>query len=85
MVRHESIDRTFHWLMAASIFVLIFTGTAPILGLRIAWLNIHWISGLLLTFLIVAHIIRSCSGRISSHAAHTQGFFGAIRFDFQAG
>ena len=30
--RHESIDRTFHWLMAASIFVLIFTGTAPILG-----------------------------------------------------
>ena len=42
VVRHESIDRIFHWLMAASIFVLIFTGTAPILGLRIAWLNIHW-------------------------------------------
>jgi hypothetical protein len=59
VVRHESIDRAFHWLMAASIFVLIFTGTAPIIGLRIAWLNIHWISGLILTFLIVAHIIRS--------------------------
>ncbi len=59
VVRHESIDRIFHWLMAVSIFVLIFTGTAPILGLRIAWLNIHWISGLLLTFLIFAHIIRS--------------------------
>ena len=59
VVRHESIDRAFHWLMVASIFVLIFTGTAPIIGLRIAWLNIHWISGLILTFLIVAHIIRS--------------------------
>ena len=30
VVRHESIDRIFHWLMAASIFVLIFTGTAPV-------------------------------------------------------
>ncbi|MBM89450.1 MAG: hypothetical protein CMQ41_13845 [Gammaproteobacteria bacterium] len=52
IIRHESIDRWFHWLMAVSILVLICTGVAPILGLRIAWLNIHWISGLILTFLI---------------------------------
>ena len=59
IVRHESVDRWFHWLMALSILALIFTGVAPILGLRIAWLNIHWISGLILTFLVVAHIIRA--------------------------
>ena len=59
IVRHESVDRWFHWLMALSIVALIFTGVAPILGLRIAWLNIHWISGLILTFLVVAHIIRA--------------------------
>lgn len=59
VVRHEAVDRWFHWLMAASILVLIFTGTAPIIGLRIAWLDIHWIAGLVLTFLVVAHIVRS--------------------------
>mgnify|MGYP001029984841 CR=1 FL=1 len=59
VVRHESVDRLFHWIMAASILVLIFTGVAPIIGLRIAWLDIHWISGLVLTFLVVAHIVRS--------------------------
>jgi cytochrome b subunit of formate dehydrogenase len=59
VLRHETIDRLFHWVMAASILVLIATGTAPILGLRIAWLNIHWIAGLLLTFVVVFHIIRS--------------------------
>ena len=59
VLRHESIDRLFHWVMAASILVLILTGIAPIIGLRISWLNIHWISGLLLTFVVIFHIIRS--------------------------
>jgi len=59
VVRHEIIDRLFHWVMAASILMLILTGIAPIVGLRIAWLNLHWISGLLLTFVVIFHIIRS--------------------------
>ncbi len=59
VLRHETIDRLFHWVMAASIFALIITGTAPILGLRISWLDIHWIAGLLLTFVVIFHIIRS--------------------------
>lgn len=57
--RHDAVDRWFHWIMAASVLVLIATGVAPILGLRIAWLNIHWIAGLVLTFVVVAHIIRA--------------------------
>lgn len=59
VVRHESIDRLFHWVMAGSIFVLIFTGTAPIIGLRIPWLSWHWMAGLLLTFIVIWHVIRS--------------------------
>lgn len=59
VVRHEMVDRLFHWVMAAAVLVLIFTGVAPIIGLRIAWLNIHWIAGLVLTFIVVFHIIRS--------------------------
>lgn len=57
--RHDAIDRAFHWVMAIAIFALIITGIAPIIGWRIAWLNIHWISGVILTFIIVVHIIRA--------------------------
>jgi formate dehydrogenase subunit gamma len=57
--RHDAIDRAFHWIMAASVLVLIVTGAAPIVGLRFAWLNIHWISGLILTFVVVLHTIRA--------------------------
>ncbi len=59
VLRHESIDRLFHWVMAASIFALIITGIAPILGWGWAWLDMHWIAGLLLTFVVIFHIIRS--------------------------
>ena len=57
--RHDAIDRAFHWIMAGSVLGLIATGIAPIVGLRISWLNIHWIAGLVLTFVCVFHIIRA--------------------------
>jgi formate dehydrogenase subunit gamma len=57
--RHDAIDRAFHWIMAASVLVLIATGVMPILGIRFAWLDIHWIAGLVLTFVVVFHIIRA--------------------------
>jgi cytochrome b subunit of formate dehydrogenase len=59
VVRHEAIDRWFHWVMAGSIFALIITGVAPIIGLRFAWLDWHWMSGLLLSFITIVHIVRS--------------------------
>lgn len=59
VLRHETIDRLFHWVMAGSILLLILTGVAPIIGLRIAWLNLHNIAGLVLTFVVVFHIVRS--------------------------
>ncbi len=57
--RHDLIDRAFHWIMAGSVLTLIVTGAAPIVGLRFAWLNIHWIAGLVLTFVVIFHIIRA--------------------------
>ncbi|MES3007932.1 MAG: cytochrome b/b6 domain-containing protein [Pseudomonadota bacterium] len=57
--RHDVLDRAFHWIMAGSVLVLIATGISPIVGLRISWLNIHWIAGLVLTFVCVFHIIRA--------------------------
>jgi cytochrome b subunit of formate dehydrogenase len=57
--RHDAIDRAFHWVMAASIFVLLITGIFPIIGLEFAWLEIHWIAGIVLTIIVAAHIVRS--------------------------
>ncbi len=57
--RHDAIDRAFHWIMAGSVLVLIATGVMPIIGIHFAWLNIHWIAGLLLTFVVIFHIIRA--------------------------
>jgi len=45
--------------MAGSVLVLIATGVMPIIGIHFAWLNIHWIAGLLLTFVVIFHIIRA--------------------------
>lgn len=57
--RHDAIDRAFHWIMAASVLVLIATGILPIIGVRFPWLDIHWIAGLVLTFVVIFHIIRA--------------------------
>lgn len=57
--RHDAVDRAFHWIMAASVLVLIATGVMPIIGIHFAWLNIHWIAGLVLTFVVIFHIIRA--------------------------
>ncbi len=57
--RHDAIDRAFHWIMAACMLALIATGVMPIIGIHFAWLSIHWIAGLLLTFVVVFHIIRA--------------------------
>ena len=57
--RHEGVDRWFHWIMAASIFVLMITGIFPIIGIEFSWLTIHWIAGLVLTATVVFHIVRS--------------------------
>ena len=59
VVRHTGAARMFHWVMAASMLVLLATGFLPIIGLEFAWLNIHWISGLILILCILYHIVHA--------------------------
>jgi cytochrome b subunit of formate dehydrogenase len=57
--RHKSIDRAYHWLMAVAMVILLATAFLPILGLKFAWVDIHWITGLVLTAIVLFHIIRA--------------------------
>lgn len=57
-VRHRAADRIYHWVMAASIFVLLGTAFLPVLGLRFEWVPIHWISGVVLILAVLFHIYR---------------------------
>lgn len=59
LVRHVLADRLFHWVLAASVFVLIVTGVFPVMGIKFSWLTVHWIAGLLMTAAVLFHIGRS--------------------------
>jgi len=57
--RHKAIDRAYHWVMAASVLILLATAFLPILGIKFEWVGIHWVTGLILTAIVLFHIIRS--------------------------
>src|SRR5919106_2088613 len=57
--RHSFMARMFHWVMAAAMFVLLFTAFLPIAGVRFPWVQWHWIAGLVLTASILYHIIHA--------------------------
>jgi len=59
VLRHAAIDRAFHWITAATVTALLVTGVLPVVGIRFAWLDVHWISGLLLTAAILLHVVRA--------------------------
>ena len=57
--RHSFMARMFHWVMAASMFVLLLSAFLPMVGVRFAWVEWHWIAGLVLTGAIIYHIIHA--------------------------
>jgi len=59
ITRHDVYDRLFHWTMAISVLVLLFTGVMPVLGIDFAWLTIHWVAGLVLTAVVLLHVVRA--------------------------
>lgn len=59
IIRHHLVDRLFHWIMAAATFALLATGLSVALGWEFAWLEIHWVAGLVLTAVVVLHIVRA--------------------------
>jgi cytochrome b subunit of formate dehydrogenase len=59
VARHSLAARLFHWIMAAAMFVLLFTAFLPKVGVPFAWVTYHWIAGVVLTVSIVYHIIHA--------------------------
>jgi formate dehydrogenase subunit gamma len=59
VTRHTALDRLYHWLMAICVLVLMATAFLPILGIKFEWLDIHWVTGVVLSALILIHIIRA--------------------------
>ncbi|MGA9861519.1 MAG: cytochrome b/b6 domain-containing protein, partial [Terriglobales bacterium] len=57
--RHSLVARLFHWIMAASMFTLLFTAFLPKVGVRFNWVTYHWIAGVVLVASILFHVIHA--------------------------
>jgi hypothetical protein len=57
--RHSLTARLFHWIMAASMFTLLFTAFLPRVGVQFPWVTYHWIAGVVLTASVIFHIIHA--------------------------
>jgi cytochrome b subunit of formate dehydrogenase len=57
--RHSLMARLFHWVMAAAMFVLLFTAFLPVAGVKFPWVTWHWMAGVVLTGSIVFHIVHA--------------------------
>jgi cytochrome b subunit of formate dehydrogenase len=57
--RHSLAARLFHWIMAASMFALLFTAFLPKVGIQFPWVTYHWIAGAVLTVSILFHIVHA--------------------------
>ena len=57
--RHSLVARSFHWVMAASMFTLLFTAFLPKVGVEFDWITYHWIAGIVLTASVIFHIIHA--------------------------
>ena len=57
--RHSLAARLFHWIMAASMLVLLFTAFLPKVGVQFNWVVYHWVAGAVLTVSILFHIVHA--------------------------
>ncbi|MXX15425.1 MAG: cytochrome b/b6 domain-containing protein, partial [Gemmatimonadetes bacterium] len=57
LLRHALATRINHWLMAACMIAQVLTGFLPILGIKFAWVTLHWVSGVIFTASVLFHII----------------------------
>ena len=58
-LRHQWPDRLFHWTMALSVLILLFSAFLPIIGIKFDWIPWHWIAGVCLSALLLFHIVRA--------------------------
>src|SRR5260370_25528748 len=53
--RHSLAARLFHWIMAAAMFVLLFTAFLPTVGIQFNWVTYHWVAATVLTLSLLFH------------------------------
>ena len=70
--RHSLAARLFHWIMAASMFTLLFTAFLPKVGVQFDWVTYHWIAGSVLTVSIIFHIIHASFFWTSGRSGRTK-------------
>ena len=59
ILRHGFVARMFHWVMAFSMLTLLITAFLPIVGVKFAWVQWHWMAGILLTASVMFHIVHA--------------------------
>lgn len=59
ITRHAPIDRVFHWVTALAVLLLLASAFLPILGVKFSWVQLHWITGVVLTVAVLFHTVRS--------------------------
>lgn len=59
IVRHTLAARAFHWLMSIAMFVLLITAFFPVIGIKFAWVTVHWVAGVGLLLTVVYHVIHA--------------------------
>ena len=59
ILRHSLAARLFHWVMSATMFVLLATAFFPIIGIRFDWVPWHYWAGVIFTGAIVYHVIHT--------------------------
>jgi len=57
--RHSLSARVFHWTMSIAMLVLLVTAFVPVMGLQFAWVELHWMAGVLLIATVVYHIVHA--------------------------
>ena len=57
--RHAALDRGFHGVSALAVLMLLATGLLPVVGVKFSWVGMHWVSGVVLTLVVVLHAVRA--------------------------
>jgi len=59
LLRHTLLSRILHWAMALAVLILLLTAFLPIMGIKFAWITLHWVTGFALTGAIAFHILHA--------------------------
>jgi len=59
VARHSLGARLFHLIMAIAMLALLLTAFLPKVGIKFAWVEYHWIAGIVLTVSVIYHIFHA--------------------------